>query len=435
MKKILIVMVAVLSTSLLAWADSFPDVPEDYRYYPAIEFLDERQIIKGYDDGTFKPDGLVNRAEALKIIVGAAAIDTGGEYDILFPDVLKTDWFFTYVMTAHSKGIVVGYKDGKFKPANSVNLAETLKMLTMTFGTELPAVEADVFADVLVKDWFAPYFLYAREKNLLLPDDDNKISPDQVITRGALADLVYRMITVKENDGEAFPLQKDWPYYEGALPFKMKYDLSEWKIFENKNEVVFLRPDGQFSQFSAARIYPNSGVVRTVLDTNDDEKDDGQYFANIKAAFSGWTFREFNLGGLKGLEAANPNYRATDWYLYLPDKKVLAVYTQYGPGTADGKLAKVIAAMLSSLEYREVAALVSNASEILSQIFAKVLVEGEGMAALDLLPDKLITETDTIGLGAGPVDYYYSSGTDYTFKYERNSDTILDTRKGKTTAF
>ena len=54
---------------------------------------------------------------------------------------------------------------------------------------------------------------------------------------------------------------------------------------------------------------------------------------------------------------------------------------------------------------------------------------------LNSLPDKVIIETDTIGVGTGPVDYYYSDGVNYTFKYERAADLILDTREGKTSAF
>ncbi|MBI2634720.1 S-layer homology domain-containing protein [Candidatus Peregrinibacteria bacterium] len=435
MKKFLIPFVVFFSLTGMVFAGSFPDVPEDNDNFAAIEFLDSKEIIKGYSDGAFKPDGLINRAEALKIITGAAEIKTDGEFDILFPDVLKTDWFFPHVMTAHGRGIVTGYKDGKFKPANNVTLSETLKMLTLAFNAEMPAVETDVYTDVMAADWFAPYFLYAKNNNLILPDDNGKVSPDQVMTRGALAEVVYRMTIVAWNDGKPFPLYKDWPQYQGALPFKIRYDKKEWQISANKDEIVFLRPDKQFVQFSAARIYPNGGVVRAVLDKNEGDVADGQYFENIKGAFAGWTFREFLLGQLKALEAVNANYRAVDWYIYLPDKNVLAVYTQYGPGTAGWKLQKFISAMLETLEYREIPPTVENSEEILSRIFEKILVNGKGMEALNLLPEKTLFETDVIGLGAGPVDYYYTTGLDYTFKYERNSDTILDKRTGKTPAF
>jgi hypothetical protein len=57
------------------------------------------------------------------------------------------------------------------------------------------------------------------------------------------------------------------------------------------------------------------------------------------------------------------------------------------------------------------------------------------MENLNKLPEKVIIETDTIGVGTGPVDYYYSETVNYTFKYERTLDLILDTRKGRTASF
>ena len=92
--------------------------------------------------------------------------------------------------------------------------------------------------------------------------------------------------------------------------------------------------------------------------------------------------------------------------------------------------------MLETLEYKPVTLEPGeDYSELLSEILSNVLVEDKGMAMITKLPDSLIIETDAIGVGTGPVDYYYSSKMDYTFKYERESDVILDSRKGKTSAF
>src|SRR3990167_1907576 len=98
MKKLFFAALISIFVSGNVWAASFPDVSEDHKNYEAVEFLDYNEIINGYVDGTFKPDGLVNRAEATKIIVGAIGIDFEGEYEVLFPDVTKDQWFFDYVM-------------------------------------------------------------------------------------------------------------------------------------------------------------------------------------------------------------------------------------------------------------------------------------------------------------------------------------------------
>ena len=91
--------------------------------------------------------------------------------------------------------------------------------------------------------------------------------------------------------------------------------------------------------------------------------------------------------------------------------------------------------MLSTLEYINIDIDAEDYSDLLSEILENILVENTGEDTLDLLPDSTIIETDTIGVGTGPVDYYYSESLDYTFKYERASDVILDYREGETTAF
>ncbi|MFH1284541.1 MAG: S-layer homology domain-containing protein [Candidatus Peregrinibacteria bacterium] len=437
MKKIfLLVMFFILMTSQ-AFAGSFPDVPQDHENYDAVEYLDSKEIIQGYEDGTFGPDNLLNRAEAMKLIINSFGIEISDSYKKKFPDVPETSWFFDYVMAGQDAGIINGYPDGTFRPADNVNMAEFLKMVMLAAKITLPdEVQSDIFVDVPMSAWYAPHAFYAREHNIILPDEYGYIHPEQPVARGDVAEIIYRTIIVNENDGDPYPLYTNWPYYDGTdIPFKMKYDSGKWEVIERSGEVVFLRRDSEFMQFSPARLYPNSAVVRVVLDSNDVEMDANQYFANIKLAFPGAQYTPFTIQGLKAFEVLYPEKRIVDWYMYLANDDVVAVYTEFGSGTLGYQLTRTIQAMLSTLGYNEIDYGKVDYSDLLSEIFANVLIEGKGEENLNKLPDKLIIETDAIGVGTGPIDYYYSSGVDYTFKYERASDTILDTRKGRTTAF
>ena len=422
--------------SFPAFAASFPDVPQDHKNYEAVEYLDEKGIINGYADGTFGPSNLVNRAEALKMIVNALNVKHDETYDILFPDVKKEDWFFPYVMGAQKEKIVGGYKDGKFKPGDPVNLAETLKMILSASKVKFPIVSEDIYTDVKKTDWFASYMLYARNHNIILSDDYGAVHPDQSMTRSAFAEVIYRTLIVMENKEQAFPLDKDWDSYDSkTLPFKMKYDSNWFTLTENENEVIFFKPDKEFLQFSPIRTYPNSAVVRVTLDTNDLNTTKVQYFTNIKSAFPKAKYEEFKFFDLNGLKVIYPNQKTTDLYIYLLNGDVLVVYTQYGDGILAYQLEQFINAMTKSLEYKEVKVDQKDYSALLSEIFEGILVEGKGMELLNKLPDKQIIETDAIGVGTGPVDYYYSEEVDYTFKYERAADVILDKREGQTSAF
>ncbi len=437
MKKFLISFCLFLISSNVVFADGFPDVKNDNEHFVAIKYLVDKGIISGYQDGTFKPDELVNRAEATKMIVKAFNIPYDKTFEGSFPDVKKSDWFFPFVMASKESGLLAGYKDGKFKPANNINLAETLKIIEIAGNAKVPEKPtSNVFLDTTKDDWYAIYALYAKDHNIVLSDDYGNLHAEQPMTRQAFAEVVYRMMIVVTKNGESFPLYTNWTTFTGKnLPFQIKYDDKTWTAIENKNEVIFYRMDKEFLQFSPAKIYPNSGRVWVTLDKNEANMTSLQYFANLKLAFPGAQYTEFKLHGLSAIEVLYPNARTVDWYVYLNTGKVLVAYTEFGGGVLGFKLQQYIKAMLATFEYKESASGNADYTDILNEIYAKILVEGKGMAALDKLSDKTIIETDAIGVGTGPTDYYYSTEVNKTFKYERNSDTILDKRDGKTSAF
>ncbi|MCK9186887.1 S-layer homology domain-containing protein [Candidatus Gracilibacteria bacterium] len=438
MKKFFTFLFLFLISSSIVFAADFPDVSSDNEHFVAIKYLVDKGIINGYIDGTFKPDGLVNRAEATKIIVKAFNIPYDKVFEESFPDVKKSDWFFPFVMASKEEGLLSGYKDGKFKPENNINLAETLKIIEVAGNAKIPEkVESNVFLDTSKDDWYAVYALYARDHNIVLSDDYGNLHAEQPMTRQAFSEVVYRMMIVSEKNGESFPLYTNWATFTGKyLPFQIKYDDNTWQAIENKSEVIFYRADKEFLQFSPAKIYPNSGRLWVTLDKNDANMTSSQYFENLKLAFPGAEYTEFKLHGLSAMEVLYPKSRTVDWYVYLDSGKVFVVYTEFGGGVLGFKLQQYLKAMLSTFEYKDLA-LDSQIdyTEVLNEIYSKILVEGKGMNALNQLPEKTIIETDSIGVGTGPVDYYYSSGVNKTFKYERNSDTILDKRDGRTSAF
>ncbi|MFA6305847.1 MAG: S-layer homology domain-containing protein [Candidatus Gracilibacteria bacterium] len=438
MKKIFTCLFLFLISSSVAFAEGFPDVSQDNEHFVAIKYLVDKGIINGYQDGTFKPEELVNRAEATKMVVKAFNVPYDKVFEGSFPDVKKSDWFFPFVMAGKEAGLLAGYKDGKFKPENNINLAETLKIVEVAGNAKVPEkVDGNVFLDAPKDDWYAVYALYARDHNIVLSDDYGNLHAEQPVTRQVFAEVVYRMMIVSEKNGEVFPLYTNWSTFTGKyLPFQVKYDDKTWQTIENKDEVIFYRQDKEFLQFSPAKVYQNSARVWVSLDKNEANMTGPQYFENLKLAFPGAQYTEFKLHGLSAMEVLYPMERTVDWYVYLSSGKVLVAYTEFGGGVLGFKLQQYIKAMLATFEYKELAGeSEKDYTEILNGIYSKILVEGKGMSALDTLPDKNIIETDTIGVGTGPVDYYYSSGVNKTFKYERNSDTILDKRDGKTSTF
>ncbi len=91
-------------------------------------------IVKGYFDGSFRPNDSVNRAEAVKMLLLGAQIlpvvSTGAH--LSFTDVQPSDWFFPYVQTSAEREIIKGYKDGTFRPNLPITRAEAAKIIEGT---------------------------------------------------------------------------------------------------------------------------------------------------------------------------------------------------------------------------------------------------------------------------------------------------------------
>jgi predicted DNA-binding antitoxin AbrB/MazE fold protein len=181
--------------------ENFSDVEEGNSHYVAIQSLKESEIIKGYEDGTFKPKQEITRAEALKIILLTTGKAIEEELDSvvlpekpLFTDINDNAWYTNYLFIANSKKIINGYPDGSFKPNDQINLVETLKIyLECLEGIEYPDPATLDFADTNSEGWYAKYVAYAAAVETLDVSAKNEIFPDKKMTRGDFAEIVYRL--------------------------------------------------------------------------------------------------------------------------------------------------------------------------------------------------------------------------------------------------
>ena len=178
-------------------AASFSDVRSTHPDYQAIEFLKSEGTITGYKDGTFRPDQLVSRAEAVKMILSAKKITLIKVTSSSFKDVKITDWFTGYIETAKSIKIVTGNPDGYFAPGRSVNKVEFLKMLLLAY--DLKFLNYQTPSRPLYKDtidtsaWYTPYLDFAKNVNIITPDSEGRITPSKNLTRAEVAEIIYKL--------------------------------------------------------------------------------------------------------------------------------------------------------------------------------------------------------------------------------------------------
>jgi hypothetical protein len=206
MKRLLLrlALFAILLTPLTVFAGTFDDVTEGLDSTVAIEVLVSVDVIGGYPDGTFQPQGIINRAELMKVLVGAQGIDPEAEgYTAnCFPDVVAGDWFEPYVCYAKGEGWVDGYDDGTFLPGNEVNRAEAAKMIMNVYQFDEFAVQlgidgydfTDLMNDVSEDDWFAPYVNHVYQYSI--DDDRFNYYPGEGMTRKDTASFIFRSMAV-----------------------------------------------------------------------------------------------------------------------------------------------------------------------------------------------------------------------------------------------
>ncbi len=435
MKRFLIaVLLGLVCVPQLSFA-SFPDVSSSNEHHAAISSLVEQGILQGYEDGTFKPDQAVNRAEALKIFLMGMGlpVDSASSAGLLFNDVTLSDWYAPYVGTAVTEGIVQGYSDNHFKPEQTVNRAEAMKMLVLAAGLSLNPPSAQPFADVSVDAWYSAYAEYARVQNIIPPQTDGLWHGEEAMTRGELAEMVYRLQWVEAN-GSSFDESLNWPRLDfPTVDITMKIPFN-WGVKQEGVGAVFLldRPNGQMSLLTP---YENGATLLMTRYSNPNGMNADALFDSILLHSDGEA-KKMMIGAYEALHLTySEGIYTEEWYLYLPNGSLVNLTALRGEGAYAGYLDWFMEAMVASIEYSGSSSATLTLDEIEEQLREALQVDGIGTEMMKLLSDWELYETDTIGVGTGPVDYYYSPSANITVKYERSFDVLLDLREGKTSAF
>lgn len=181
--------------------DPFTDVPESSPYHEAIEHLRTNNVLKGYQDGTFRPEARINRAEFVKLIANPYILDTArlneclneeldeDDQTVFFPDVRRDSWYAREVCLAKVKQLIDGYPDGTYRPGEYISFVEAAKILGNTFVMQTNPEPND-------ERWFMPYVNKLSEVRAI-PTSIRTF--DQTLTRGEMAEMLFRLKTQSTN--------------------------------------------------------------------------------------------------------------------------------------------------------------------------------------------------------------------------------------------
>lgn len=141
---VLAILTTILGTSNVLFAKSFSDV-KNTKYEESVDILSELKIVDGYEDGSYKPTNSVKRSEMAKLLIVALGKEESAaslEGDTNFSDVKSNHWASGYINLASSLGLIKGYPDGTFRPDATVSYVEASTMLlrALDYGKELDSL-------------------------------------------------------------------------------------------------------------------------------------------------------------------------------------------------------------------------------------------------------------------------------------------------------
>lgn len=158
-----------------------------------IQDFISRGVINGYEDGTFRPDNSITRAEFIKLVNRYFGFNGKGNEN--FSDVTNGDWFYNDVCIAIEKGYINGYEDGTFRPNNPITREEAAKIISkITNNLDNNYDKINCAKDgYKVSNWAKPYVEGAIKKGYINGYEDGCIRPTNNITRAESAVILSRV--------------------------------------------------------------------------------------------------------------------------------------------------------------------------------------------------------------------------------------------------
>ena len=167
---------------------SYPSDVQNTSYLTSVKFLIDEKIMTGYEDGTFRPENLITRAE-IAVAIAKATNRTGNLDEMAekneFADLNGYGWAKGYINALVEAGITKGVTDTTFAPGKNISYAELVTFLVRMNSGAASEVESS-------GTWPNNYIQYVQMYNLL--GDVSVTDWNAPATRGNMAKLMYRFL-------------------------------------------------------------------------------------------------------------------------------------------------------------------------------------------------------------------------------------------------
>lgn len=163
-----------------------------------IVYLAEKEIVQGAD-GKFFPQRNVTREELVKMLVNAFNIQGSGNIVCAFDDVQSEDWYYPYVLSAVSGGIVRGVEPTRFGAGEDITREQLAVMIYRCLSSEKISMNIDEKSlNFLDESNISEYALTAVQTlsalGIIRGNEENRFQPSAPATRAETAVMLYRVI-------------------------------------------------------------------------------------------------------------------------------------------------------------------------------------------------------------------------------------------------
>jgi len=197
-------------------SQKYSDVPQSHWAYEAISRASSKNWFGGYPDGSFRPDGSITRAEALKVFVVFLGLELDTVTESSFYDVNPNQWYAPYIEAGKDLFPTHTTVQGKtpFNPDMPVTREDTIYALVNALGYQV----GEKYVDESVLNMFSDknsisgdlkaHFAIALKNELVSGFPDGTIRAQDSLTRAEFATLLYRGSFVGHSDNYEAKISK-----------------------------------------------------------------------------------------------------------------------------------------------------------------------------------------------------------------------------------
>lgn len=291
---------AVVAAAPVADA-SFSDVQSNYFFADAINYLAEKKVITGYEDGTFRPNDTLTREQAAIIIARALDLNIEEQNDLVFKDVPSTMFGYKHIAALYNAGIINGVSETEFKPYDIVTRGQMAKMLVNGFNINTEKYETAPFNDI--KNSYAEH-----EINTLYHAGITKgISPtefgfNEKVTRGQIAQFIYNIEKYHASFYKISAVDFNYDFIYGESFDHLNEGAVEFvSYYEDNDKYLYLKPVKEGSDYFFVADYSPDAEEPFIGEVRYFRSDVTSVNGNLKVTLTELDEPIFHLGGIENI--------------------------------------------------------------------------------------------------------------------------------------